>query len=268
MKADRFFARNPVFTQADFVASRSNEAGSSERTPQDLLRYYVDQGHLVRVRRGLYAVVPPGADPATLQIDAYLLASKMAEDAVLGYHTALELHGVAYSSSDRLLYLTRRETTPVTFRGLSFRSVLVPKALRDRDEDQTEVTVVDRSGLDVRVTTLERTLVDTLDRLDLGGGWEEVWRSLESVSYYDLTRVVDYALLLGNKTTVAKVGFFLDQHRDALSVEHQHLDRLQEHIPRQPHYLKGSRDAPNVLLSRWHIVVPESVAERVWGSVL
>jgi len=268
MKTDQFFARHPVFTRADFAASRRDEEGSSDRTPQDLLGYHVEQGNLLRVRRGLYAVVPPDADPATVPVDAYLLASKMTDDAVLGYHTALELQGVAYSSSDRLLYLTRRETKPLTFRGLSFCPVLVPKALRDRDADQTEVTVVDRSGLDVRVTTLERTLVDTLDRLDLGGGWEEAWRSLEAVSYFDLTRVVDYALLLGKKTTVAKVGFFLEQHRDTLSVDQQHLERLEEHIPRQPHYLKGSRNAPNMLVSQWNIVLPYAVATVLWGDVL
>ncbi len=33
----------------------------------------------------------------------------------------------------------------------------------------------------VRVTAFERTLVDVLDAPDLGGGWEEVWRSLEMV---------------------------------------------------------------------------------------
>ena len=48
--------------------------------------------------------------------------------------------------------------------------------------------------------------------------------------------VADYALLLGNSTTTAKVSFFLEQHRDAPAVEDRHLQRLRAHRPRQPHY--------------------------------
>lgn len=64
------------------------------------------------------------------------------------------------------------------------------------------------SGVDLRVTSLERTLVDVLDRPDLSGSWEEIWRSLESIEFFDLDQVITYALLLGNATTAAKVGFF------------------------------------------------------------
>ena len=37
-----------------------------------------------------------------------------------------------------------------------------------------------RHDVDVRVTGYERTLVNVLDRPDLTGSWEEIWRSLES----------------------------------------------------------------------------------------
>jgi len=42
-----------------------------------------------------------------------------------------------------------------------------------------------------------------LDRPAISGGWEETWRSLESVEYFDLEQVVEHVLLLSNATTVA-----------------------------------------------------------------
>jgi predicted transcriptional regulator of viral defense system len=45
---------------------------------------------------------------------------------------------------------------------------------------------VSRSGLSLNVTTFERTLVDVLDAPRHGGGWEEIWRSLESVEFFDI----------------------------------------------------------------------------------
>lgn len=268
MMSKAFFARHPVFTRTEFADYCEASGTSGERTAEGLLFYHTQRGNLVRVRRGLYMVVPTGMDPETMAVDAYLLASRMVDDAVLAYHTALELHGFAYSATERLLYLTRhKDTRPVIFRSMSFRPVLVPKSLRDRGEQDPGVTTVDRIGLDVRLTTLERTLVDVLDRPDLGGGWEEVWRSLEAVPFFDLTAVVEYALLLGNATTVAKVGYFLEQHREALSVDEEHLRRLRGHVPAGPHYVKRGGRETGVFLRDWNLVVPESIVRKAWEEV-
>jgi len=61
------------------------------------------------------------------------------------------------------------------------------------------------------------------------------------VEFFDLDKVVEYALLLGNATTTAKVGFFLEQHREPLMVEENYIKPLHDLRPRQPHYL--DRDA-------------------------
>ncbi len=119
----------------------------------------------------------------------------------------------------------------------------------------------------LRVTSLERTLVDVLDRPDYSGGWEEVWRSLESVEFFDLEKVVEYALLLENATTASKVGFFLAQHREALMVEERHLIELRHRRPRQPHYVDRNKRSSGSLVAEWNLVVPMEVVERSWAEV-
>ena len=264
MKSDEFFARHPVFTRTEFAASCGTARTPTSRAPDRLLSYHTRQGNLLRVKQGLYVVVPPGMSPSSAPVDAYLLASRMAEDAVLAYHTAFELHGVAYSSTERLLFLSEHRLLPVTFRSLRFRAVPVPDALKTGGFADVGITVVDRAGLDVRVTTLERTLVDVLNRPILGGGWEEIWRSLEAVSYFDVAEVIEYALRLDNATAVAKVGFFLEQHRDSLSVDEAQLQQLRIHAPTKPHYIRRSSRTPGVLVRDWNLIVPRSVIERSW----
>jgi predicted transcriptional regulator of viral defense system len=117
------------------------------------------------------------------------------------------------------------------------------------------------------VTSLERTFVDVLDRTRLSGGLEEVWRSLETVPYLDLERVVEYALLLGNSTTVARVGFFLSQHREALSVEDGVLARLRQHRPRNPKYLTNDEPRSGRLMAEWNLVVPEEILNKSWDEL-
>jgi len=105
----------------------------------------------------------------------------MTNDAVLAYHTALEFYGKAYSAYERFYYVSEKRSLPVTFRTYEFFCVLAPKALRVKSKKAFAVNQAERAGLPIKVTSLERTLVDVLDRPDLGGSWEEIWRSLETV---------------------------------------------------------------------------------------
>jgi predicted transcriptional regulator of viral defense system len=212
-------------------------------------------------------VVQPGASPADASVDPYLVASRMTADAVLGYHTALEFHSRAHSVFEMFQYLTSRAARAVVFRSYRFEPVLFPKPLRDTKKELFGVKRVNRNGLDVRVTNFERTLVDVLDRPDLSGGWEEIWRSLESVEFFDLEQVIEYALLLGNSTTIAKVGFFLEQHRDSLMVSDDCLRILREHRPKQPHYLERNTDRSGKLVSDWNLIVSEEILQRSWSEV-
>lgn len=262
-----FFARHPVFT-ANEAAAFLREAGSpNPLTRKSLLRHHESQGNIVRLRRGLYATVPAGGTPGATTPDPYLVAAKLAPDAVLGYHTALELHGKAYSVHSRYTFLTAAATRLLNRGGLTFQPVRFPKSLRAEKREMFAVKELDRSGLSVRVTSLERTLVDALDRLDLVGGWEEAWRSLETVEFFDLDVVVRYALYLGNATTTAKVGYFLEAHREPLMVEENVLRKLRDKRPREPQYVMRDRSEPNRLLSDWNLILPVEWVDRAWETV-
>ncbi len=237
------------------------------RTQEALLAYYSRTGRLVRVRRGLYGVIPPGSDHDSYPVDPYLIAARLTRDSILSHHTALEYHGRAYSVWQHFIYSASRPIRPLTFRSQVFRGAQFPAALRRAGAEHFGVLESERRGVPIRVTSLERTLVDILDRPDLAGGWEEVWRSLESVEFFDLDRVVRYTLLLKNATTCAKVGFFFDQHRDVLMVGERHLKALRDARPRQPHYMDRTRRTRGRLVEDWNLVVPDEVVERSWGDV-
>lgn len=267
MEVTTFFAKRPVFTYDEFARFLQSRGSTNRKTRDNLLGYHIREGHVIRVTRGLFASVPPATDPEHAPVDVYLLASRLSEDAVVAYHTALEFHGKAHSVHERFLYLTayRRKTSPIKFRGNEFRGVLFPKALRDKGQEFFGVSNADRAGMSLRVTTLERTLVDLMDRPEFGGGWEEIWRSLESVDFFDIDQVVHYTLLLDNSTTAAKVGFYLESNQQGLMVTDAHLDRLRRHAPRQPTYM--ARQAQGRLVKAWNLVVPSNVLDHSWEEI-
>jgi predicted transcriptional regulator of viral defense system len=266
MKPLDFFDQHPVFTHAEFAAAHSGRGRRSARTTQNILAQHVAGGRLLRVHRGLYATLPPAAAADSFTPDAYLVAASSADDAVVAYHAALQFHGKAYSISSRFTYLTRRRLRPFEFRGAEFVAVLLPATLRALRRPVGGVLEQRHAGGMVRVTTLERTLVDVLDAPDHGGGWEEIWRSLESVEFFDLDAVIDYALKLGSALTVARVGFYLEQHREQLMVEDRHLKALRARAPAQPRYFDRDR-GPGKFVRPWNLVVPEQILSRSWAEV-
>jgi predicted transcriptional regulator of viral defense system len=266
MRSADFFATHPVFTHDEYLAARGDTRVRSPRTTDSLLARHVSGGRLLRVRRGLYAVVPAGSSADHFRVDPFLLASKLAPDATVAYHAALQFRGKAYSVWHRYAVLTRAHLRAFSFQGNEFVRVPFPKALNDEPEQGGGVVREAYAGGEVRVTTFERTLVDLLDAPELGGGWEEVWRSLEMVEYFDLDAVVDYALKLGSALTVARLGLFLEQHLERLFVEERHLAVLREHAPKQPRYLDATRKHGR-LVKPWNLIVPEQVMSRVWEEV-
>ncbi len=261
MHVNEFFTTHPVFTHSEF-AEHLETGRRNVKNRDALLAYHVRQGHLLRLRRGLYISVPLGTKPEACPVDPYLIASRMTDDAVLAYHTALEFHGKAYSVFEKFQYLTSRASRCATFRSYSFSGIHPPKAL---GKSNIGVKTMERSGLDVRVTSLERTLVDLMDRPLLGGSWEEIWRSLEGVEFFDLKQVVEYALQLRNATTIARVGFFLEQNQKPLMVTDHYLEVLRRHKPKTPHYFERGKSGR--LIKSWNLMVPESILERSWQEV-
>jgi hypothetical protein len=87
------------------------------------------------------------------------------------------------------------------------------------------------------------------------------------VRFFDLDAVTDYVLALDSAVAVAKVGFYLEQHREQLMVEDRHLGRLRPHAPAQPVYLQRGKRESGRLQVGWNLVVPERVLKRTWADV-
>ncbi len=264
--AATFFATHPVFTHEEFVAAHTSN-GKSPHTSNNILANHVAAGRLLRVRRGLYFNVPRGIDVDRMSVDPYLVATKLTDDAVVAYHAALQFHGKAYSLWQRFHYCTGKHARPFSFRGLEFLPVKIPTWMRADPDFGGGVVEIRHGGGYVRVATLERTLVDVLDAPEKCGGWEEIWRSLEMVEFFDLDAVTEYALNERPALTVARVGFFLEQNRRALMVEDHHLQVLEKQAPRRALYLDSSRQSGK-LVRRWNLVVPEHVLKREWQEVM
>lgn len=263
MKPDHFLASRSLFTREELSEALHGRRSS---TIDAHLARWRRQGRVLRVKNGVYVRsvssdgIAGGPTP-----DFIALASRMALDATVSYHTALEAHGCAQSLFDHLTFTTWTRAKPVEFMGRRIAPVRPRAPLLEHNGGEEWIETLDRAGLEVRVTSLERTAVDVLDRPALSGGVEEVWRSLQNLPAIDPASLVEYVRVLDNRTLASRVGFFLENRREELAVPSSTLDELQRLLPRHPVHL--DRALGGRLNTRWRLIVPTGLIESHEGDV-
>lgn len=259
MKPEAFLATHSLFTRAELSTVLRGRAAA---TVDAHLARWKRQGRIARVKQGVFVRLEKLGAPSHAPPDFIALASRMAPDAAVAYHTALEAHGFAQSLFERLTFITWTKAKPISFQGRRFVPARPRAVLLTANKGEQWIERLERAGIEIRVTSVERTVVDVLDRLDLAGGVEEVWRSLQSVPALDLESLEHYVAALGSGFLTAKVGFYLESRREELAVPGKLLERLRGQIPKAPTYMDRRRRGR--LVARWVLIVPE---ELLAGSV-
>ncbi|MBI5548564.1 MAG: type IV toxin-antitoxin system AbiEi family antitoxin domain-containing protein [Deltaproteobacteria bacterium] len=260
MKSADYFALHPIFTAAEFSEARewSNTRGKSDRTLEALLRHHVEAGHLVRLRRGLYAVIPEGKRQEDVAVDRVLVASKLSPSSVIALHAALEFHGLATSAIDPVHFRSRERLRPATVDGCRYMPIATDAGFFDDPDEERSATYFHR-GASVRVTTKQRTIAEIFDAPEQSGGWEELAQALFRAGQLDWEVVIHHADESSTSVGSARLGLFLEAWQERLGVTQHHLAALRALSPRQPRYLEPEH-RPGKLIAGWNLVVPEQVS--------
>lgn len=82
----------------------------------------------------------------------------------------------------------------------------------------------------VRVTDLERTVIDCCDRIERAGGIEELLHCMEGISLFDESKLEKYLALYNKAFLYQKVGFILEYGKEHKSSTHLSIELLYENI--------------------------------------
>ncbi|MBE0524674.1 MAG: hypothetical protein IBX40_10130 [Methanosarcinales archaeon] len=218
----------------------------------------IAEGKLQKIRKGLYAVLSPLEDPEKYISDKFLIAGKIRDNYYLGFHSALEYYGSAYSHYNEvyITVLPENRFSPFKYQNLNFKPIFTKDISICIETKKYRTT-------EIKVSSKERTLVDCVDRPDYAGGWEECLKSLSVLSGLDFKKIIDILNMYNKKSLYIKVGFILELLREQ-SVFYEHLsdetlNKIKAHKPKTPKYLESS--VSSNLNKDWNLYVPVDFVE-------
>lgn len=194
-----------IFTLAD----ARTVSGVSYAATRLLVSDLAKKRWLIRLTRGKYLIVPLSAgEEGEYSENWYVVAKNLIEPGpyYLSHYAALDIHEMTTQPVLTIYISTPTRRIPKDILGATYRFVYVRPGDMWGIED-TWVTPNEQ----VKVSDLERTILDGLDRPQLCGGVGEVakglWTKRADLDYHKLA---DYARRSGRKSVAKRLGFLLE----------------------------------------------------------
>lgn len=225
---------------------------------RQLAHRLVRKGWLQRVRKGTYLLNPSRHGPDALpDTDPLRIGGLLAAPYYFGFATAAELKGLLPQASSVYYLVTTARATWSEAHNFRFRFVRVSP------ERFFGTQTIRRRGVDLRVSNLERTVLDCLNRPELSGGLAGVSHILALAKpRLNWSRFGSYLDRWGSRSLALRAGFLAERVRPSLPPPATWVRerRARPGDPYAPlgspkaHGRTGPRDA------RWHVVqnVPDA----------
>jgi len=224
-----------------------------EASSRSFVRKLVNRGVVTRLKPGLFILVPFELGKKADYIgNPFVVAREImsGKDYFLSHATAMEIHG-GITQPQLIVYVTTlKSRRSITTMGIEFRFIHNQKRYFFGLSDHW-VTKQEK----VRVSDLERTIIDGLKQPEYCGGLTEVAKGLW-MRHQDINvnRLISYAIKIDVGAVIRRLGFLLELYKIGTSEDWEVLSshltetyvRLDSFLPSEGKFLRKWRLQLNV----------------------
>ena len=230
------------FTRDDVESMTGNR-----ETAHSVIEAYKKKGLIECVRRDLFVAI--SLETKQPVPNRYAIASHAAPGAYVAYHSAFEYHGLANQVYYEVYAASRSRFRTFEHGGLVYRRT--PSLLEDG---------VETRAIGIRVTDLERTVVDSINDFNKAGGLEELLRCLDMIPYLDSNKLISYLKGYDKMFLYQKTGYILEHFKYSLKLTEVFFDVCLKKVPKGKRYLyRGLQFEPHVPNKSWSLYVPKDL---------
>ncbi len=207
----------------DFALAKEALPDSKNSAIRELLSDMTKRGLLMRVKRGLYYIIPYEKDADKYIPDWHILAEYLTKDTdhYIGYYSALQIHNLITQPSLKEQIVVAKQVHPslLSIKGIDFQFIYH----NSKHYFGTKKIWIDNFNK-VICSDLEKTIIDCLFQPDYAGGITEIARAIH-LSRHDIkyNNLLDYIKKFNSQAVIKRLGFLLD----ILQIETDILNDLQ-----------------------------------------
>ncbi len=226
-----------------FTREEVSEITGNLRTADSLIQSYKKRGWIVSVRRNLYVAMNPETDD--IGCNPFEIGSKISSDATISHHTAFAFFGLTNQVFHEIYVSSESRFSSFDFDG----HLYVPITAQNR-------TGIERYGR-VRVTNLERTVVDSIKDFVKYGGFEELLNCLSMLTYVDESKLTETLRQYNNQFCWQKTGFLLS-HFPNLRLSKEFFNLCKAELKKSVRYLYPDlKNEKHLYDSQWQLYIPK-----------
>lgn len=212
------------------------------------------RGTYVKVRNNLYALI----DPSTNDIYStrFEIASNITNTSFICYHSALEYYGIANQVFNDVIVGSLTKFNNFIFKDIEYNYKLI--------KNINFVDYVVRE--EIKVTSLERTIIDCIDDITLSGGVEEVLNALEQIKYLNEGKLLEILTIYNKMFLYQKVGYLFEIYNFQLKLSNDFFDTCKSYLTNKVNYFLKDEYNNLILNKDWNLFVPQNIRSRINGG--
>jgi len=222
---------------------------SSDNTLAKLLSDMVNRGLLMRLKQGVYCVIPYEEDPEQYMPDWHILPQYLISEGkyYIGYYSAMEIHNLITQPSLKEQVVVSKQVKPSiqNVKDVTFQFIYHNEK-HFFGQKKMWINSYDK----VWCSDLEKTLIDSLYKPDYAGGIVEIARGLyKSKDNIDYEKLLEYVVKFDTQVVIKRLGFLME----LFEMETDIIPKLQELKTTSYTVLDTELPKTGKMHSRWSI---------------
>lgn len=204
-----------------------------------IIQNYLEKGYIKRVKRNLYVTISlenGGAIPSKFEI-----ASNITKSSFISHHSAFEYYGYQNQVYNEVLVSSQQQ-----FRSFHFEhNEYVCKRVQDLN--------FVKSKNKVKVSTLEKTIVDSIDNVKTFDDFEELFEVLSMIPLIDGKKILTYLKYVNKRILFSKTGLLLSFFKDNYNITKDQLMEMKKYGVNKASYFTSEKHRLNKYYNEWKI---------------
>lgn len=232
----------------------ADAVGGNLRTADSIIYFYQKKNLLLQVKQNLYVVKDIATNQSILNI--FEVASHITPTAYISNHSAFEYYGMQNQVYNEIYVASETFFRPIIFEGKLFK--YVKSCYREG---------VVHVGKHIKVTDLERTVIDSIKNLSTIGGIEELIKELQMINFLDFDKIKKYLENYDNVFLYQKTGYFMELFKHQYYTPDTFIKFCLNNISKSIRKLDNETTTESLVYNKkWQLYIPENIEEELLNA--